>query len=141
MDRKLVSVRLEEELLKKSKKKARQEGMTFTDFVSKSLYYFNNFLEHRENNAEDLEPHESKFNLKADEPSECLTDLSINDIQLESDYDRKILQIHQNINALIKEFLNERNRNINKNEDISNKIEKLKKELSEISREKMTHKL
>ncbi len=44
-EKKLTSIRLEEELLEKSKKKARQEGMTFTDFVRKSLYELNDNID------------------------------------------------------------------------------------------------
>lgn len=61
MEKKLVSFRLEEELIINCKKKARQEGITLTDFVTISL---RNSLQH-------LDLEDSKFNSKLS--NKCIT--------------------------------------------------------------------
>lgn len=134
MEKKLVSLRLEDKLHKYYKKRAIQEGMTFTDFVSKGLHYFDNFITEKENNAVDLERDNSVLYRENENIDECSTDLSIDDIQSTSDHNKEILEIKQTLQVLIEEFLNEKKRHQN----IGKQIAELENRLNKIQHQKVT---
>jgi len=124
MEKKIVSVRLEKSEHEYFKKRARQEGITFTDYVSKSMFHFDDFLIKQKNDAEELE--ESKLALRA--RTENSNDFSSNYTNEKNEYLDEILQINQAIKDLGEEYLNEKSRH----NRISKKISELSKHLKRI---------
>jgi hypothetical protein len=137
MEKKIVSLRLEENLLEHFKKRARQEGMTFTDFVSKSMHYFDDLLMREKNIVEDLDKDKLALYAETEDISVCLTDYSTDDIQATSEEVTEILNIKKNLQSLAKEILNEKSRHRRNTEDIDNKFDKLAQRLDKIQNQKV----
>ena len=136
MEKKIVSVRLEESEHEYFKKRARQEGMTFTSFVSKSMYHFDSFLKEKKSSVVNSAKNETALYAKVEDTAKYLTDFPVDETQGISDRDQEILRIDQTLQSLTEKFLNEKSRH----EDIAEQIAKLEGRLKKIQSEKVTSK-
>lgn len=140
MEKKIVSLRLEEKEHEYFKKRARQEGMTFTNFVSKSMYYFDNFLKEKESCAVDSVINETVLHKGTENPAKHSNDFPIDEIRSTSDRDKKIQQLHHALQVLTEEFFNEKSKSENMVEKVTELENQLKKIQNPIQPKKVTSK-